>query len=37
MEGQLITPRYIGKKIGLIRKRRDERKAVHLSAQRGHR
>lgn len=37
MEGQLITPRYIGKKIGLIRKRRDERKAVHLSIQRGRR
>jgi hypothetical protein len=37
MEGQIITPRYLGKKIGLIRKRRDERKAVHLSIQRGRR
>jgi transitional endoplasmic reticulum ATPase len=34
MEGQLITPRYIGQKIGLIRKRRDERQAVHLSGRR---
>ncbi|MDM8523561.1 ATP-binding protein, partial [Desulfococcaceae bacterium HSG8] len=31
MEGQLITPGYIGQKIGMIRKRRDERAAVHLS------
>lgn len=37
MEGQLITPRYLGQKIGLIRNRRDEREAVHLSAQRGRR
>lgn len=37
MEGQLVTPRYIGQKIGLIRKRRDEREAVHLSSQRGRR
>jgi hypothetical protein len=35
MEGQLITPRYIGRKIGLIRKRRDERTATHLSENRG--
>lgn len=33
-EGQLITPRYIGQKIGLIRKRRDERQAVHLPERR---
>ncbi|HEY6190519.1 MAG TPA: ATP-binding protein [Pyrinomonadaceae bacterium] len=37
LEGQLITPRYLGQKIGLIRKRRDEREAVHLSGQRGRR
>lgn len=35
MEGQLVTPRYLGQKIGLIRKRRDEREAVHLSGRRG--
>jgi hypothetical protein len=35
MEGQLVTPRYIGQKIGLIRKRRDEREATHLSEGRG--
>lgn len=37
LEGQLITPRYLGQKIGLIRKRRDEREAIHLSSQRGRR
>jgi len=37
IEGQLVTPRYLGQKIGLIRKRRDEREAVHLSSQRGQR
>jgi transitional endoplasmic reticulum ATPase len=37
MEGQLITPRYIGQKIGLINKRREERETVHLSGQRGRR
>ena len=31
LEGQLITPRHLGIKIGLIRKRRDERQTVHLS------
>ncbi|HEX5702659.1 MAG TPA: ATP-binding protein [Pyrinomonadaceae bacterium] len=35
MEGQLITPRYLGQKIGLINKRRDERESVHLSGRRG--
>jgi transitional endoplasmic reticulum ATPase len=35
LEGQIITPRYLGQKIGLIRKRRDERESVHLSSQRG--
>ena len=30
MEGRLITPRFLGEKIGLIRKRRDEREATHL-------
>ncbi len=30
LEGQLVTPRYLGMKIGLIRKRRDERETVHL-------
>lgn len=35
MEGKLITPRYIGLKTGLIRKRRDERASVHLSSRRG--
>lgn len=34
MEGRLITPRYLGQKIGLVRKRRDEREHVHLSEQR---
>jgi SpoVK/Ycf46/Vps4 family AAA+-type ATPase len=34
MEGQMITPRYLGQKIGLIRKRREEREAVHLSSER---
>ena len=37
MEGQLVTPRYLGQKIGLIRKRRDEREAMHLSPDRGRR
>ena len=31
LEGQLITPRYLGMKVGLIRKRRDERQMVHLT------
>lgn len=31
MDGQLITPRYLGTKIGLIQKRRNEREAVHLT------
>jgi SpoVK/Ycf46/Vps4 family AAA+-type ATPase len=31
MEGELVTPRYLGKKIGLIHKRRDERQAQHLA------
>lgn len=35
MEGQLISPRYLGQKVGLINKRRDERESVHLSARRG--
>lgn len=35
MEGRLITPRYLGLKIGLIRKRRDERQVVHLDSRRG--
>jgi transitional endoplasmic reticulum ATPase len=30
LEGQLITPRYLGMKVGLIRKRRDERQMIHL-------
>ncbi len=34
MEGCLITPRYLGMKIGLIRKRRDERRAMHLESER---
>ena len=34
LEGQLITPRYIGMKIGLIKKRRDEREVSHLSGSR---
>ncbi|MGB1251013.1 MAG: ATP-binding protein [Candidatus Promineifilaceae bacterium] len=37
LEGQLITPRYLGMKIGTIRKRRDEREVVHLDAGRGRR
>jgi hypothetical protein len=37
LDGQLITPRYIGLKIGIIRKRRDERQVVHLTTQRGRR
>ncbi len=32
MEGRLITPRYLGMKIGMIRKRRDEREKVHLTS-----
>jgi len=35
LEGQLITTRYLGMKIGLIRKRRDERQVTHLSTTRG--
>ncbi len=35
MEGRLVTPRYLGMKIGLVRKRRDEREVTHLSAERG--
>ncbi|HLW03745.1 MAG TPA: ATP-binding protein [Ktedonobacterales bacterium] len=31
LEGVLITPRFLGMKVGLIRKRRDERQTVHLS------
>ena len=34
LEGQLLTPRFLGQKIGLIRKRRDEREAVHLANER---
>jgi hypothetical protein len=34
LEGQLITPRYLGLKVGLIRKRRDERQTIHLSGAR---
>ena len=34
MEGQLITPRYLGLKIGLIRKRSEERLAVHIGRRR---
>lgn len=30
LEGQLITPRYLGMKVGMIRKRRDERQMIHL-------
>jgi len=33
MKGRLITPTYIGERIGLIRKRRDEKKAIHLSVE----
>ncbi len=35
LEGQLVTPRYLGMKIGLIRQRRDERQIVHLDTDRG--
>lgn len=35
LEGQLVTPRFIGQKIGLIRKRRDEREAQHLGSNTG--
>jgi hypothetical protein len=31
LEGRLITPRNLGMRIGLIRKRRDERQVVHLT------
>ena len=34
MEGRLITPRFLGEKIGVIRKRRDEREATHLEKRR---
>lgn len=34
MAGQLVTPRYLGMKIGFIRKRRDERQMVHLAPRR---
>ena len=37
LEGQLITPRYLGMKIGIIRRRRDERSTVHLDRERGRR
>lgn len=37
LEGQLITPRYLGMKIGMIRHRRDERSVVHLDTNRGRR
>jgi len=37
LEGQLITPRHLGMKIGLIRKRRDERQVVHLAGGQGRR
>jgi hypothetical protein len=37
LEGQLITPRYLGMKIGIIRHRRDERSVVHLDTERGRR
>jgi len=37
MEGQLISPRYLGLKIGLLKKRRDERGIVHLRTDRGRR
>lgn len=35
LDGQVITPRYLGLKIGLLRKRRDERQTTHLSPARG--
>jgi SpoVK/Ycf46/Vps4 family AAA+-type ATPase len=31
LDGLLVTPRYLGMKVGLIRKRRDERQVVHLT------
>jgi len=31
LEGQLITPRYLAQRIGLIRKRRDEREAMRAN------
>jgi AAA+ superfamily predicted ATPase len=34
LEGRLITPRYLGMKIGLLKKRRDEREITHLSHRR---
>ena len=37
MEGQLVTPRYLGVKVGLIKQRRDEREVTHLSRERGRR
>ena len=37
LEGQLITPRLLGLKIGMLRKRRDERQVVHLQTQRSRR
>lgn len=37
MQGQLITPRSLGVKIGLLRKRRDERTLTHLGRERGRR
>ncbi len=35
LEGQLITPRYLGQKIGIVRNRRDERLSIHLTDPRG--
>lgn len=35
LDGQLITPRYLGMKIGILRKRRDERQTIHLEHRRG--
>jgi SpoVK/Ycf46/Vps4 family AAA+-type ATPase len=37
MDGQLVTPRYLGMKVGLIKTRRDEREVTHLSPGRGRR
>jgi len=37
LEGRLVTPRYLGMKIGMIKKRRDEREVTHLSDRRGRR
>lgn len=34
LEGQLVTPRYLGMKIGLLKKRRDERQITHLEIRR---